>query len=143
MRSNGWAILAVTALGATQAPVQATCFQVFDRNDNMIYRSTQAPVDMSDPSAAAVAARDAMRARGEYLVFIETDQCAPLTFMLGPGASTALSVDAIVAGIPSMTSTQGVPFGSAAPGQGITPSTRVVGVSRGGVGVIRAAPAGK
>jgi len=141
MQSKGWAIIAVTVLGSAQA--QATCFQVFDRNDNMIYRSTQPPVDMTDPSAKAAADRDAMRARGEYLVFIETDPCAPLTFVLGPGASTALSVDAIVAGIPSMTSTQGVPYGSAAPGQGIQPSTRVFGVSRGGVGVMRAAPAGK
>src|SRR5262245_15790461 len=142
MRSTGWAILAATAIAAAQGPAQATCFMVFDRNDNLIYRSTQAPVDMTDPSAKATADRDAMPARGEHLVFTETDQCAPLPFMLGPGASTALTVDAIVAGIPAMSSQQGVPFGSATPGQGVVPSTRVVGATRGGVGVMRA-PAGK
>ena len=36
MRSKGWAIIAVTVLGSAQA--QATCYFVFDRNDNMIYR---------------------------------------------------------------------------------------------------------
>ena len=142
MRSTGWAILAASAIGAAQAPAQATCFMVFDRNDNLVYRSTQAPVDMSDPSAKAAADRDAMRARGDYLVFVETDACAPLTFVLGPGAPTSLTVDAIVAGIPSMGSSQGVPFDSAAPGQGITPTARFVGATRGGVGVMRAQPAG-
>jgi len=139
MRST-WPILAAVMLGAAQAPAQATCFLVFDRNDNLIYRSQQAPVDMSDPNdRAATAAREAMRARGEYMMYVETDQCAPLTLML-PGTSGALTIDAIVAGIPSMPSPQGVPFDSATPGQGITPSTRFVGASRGGVGVMRATP---
>jgi hypothetical protein len=141
MRSTWPVVLAGVMLGAVFMPAQATCFLVFDRNDNLIYRSQQAPVDMSDPNdRAAAAAREAMRARGEYMMYIEADQCAPLTMMLGPGASGELTIDAIVAGIPSMSSTQGVPFGSAAPGSGITPSTRVVGVSRGGVGVMRATP---
>ena len=141
MRSTWPVVLAGVMLGAVLKPAQATCFLVFDRNDNLIYRSQQAPVDMSDPNdRAAAAAREAMRARGEYVMYIETDQCAPLTMMLGPGASGALTMDAIIAGIPSMSSPQGVPFDSGTPGSGITPSTRVVGASRGGVGVMRATP---
>jgi hypothetical protein len=141
MRSTWPAVLAAVILGAAFKPAQATCFLVFDRNDNLIYRSQQAPVDMSDPNdRAAAAARDAMRARGEYMMYVETDQCAPLTMMLAPGTSGALTIDAIIAGIPSMSSPQGVPFDSATPGQGIAPSTRVVGASRGGVGVMRATP---
>ena len=141
MRSTWPAVLAALALGAALEPAHASCFFVFDRNDNLIYRSQQAPVDMSDPNdPAAAAARDAMRSRGEYVMFIETEQCAPLTMMLAPGASGALTIDAIVAGIPSMGSSQGVPFDSATPGSSITPSTRVVGASRGGVGVMRATP---
>ncbi len=140
MRSRWYAVLAAVALAAAQAPAQATCYMVLDRNDNTIYRSQQPPVDMSERGAAQ---RDAMRARGEYLMFVETEQCAPLQFVIGPGMSSALSVDAIVAGIPSMTSAQGVPFDSAPPGQGIVPSTRVVGATRGGAGVMRAQPAGR
>jgi len=106
------AILAATALGAAQVPAQATCFFVFDRGDNTIYRGTQPPVDMSERGAAE---RDAMRARGEYLLFFETDNCAPITFLTGPGTPGTLSVDAIVAGIPTMAKSDGVATGLAAP----------------------------
>ncbi len=104
MRSPWYAILVAAALGAAQAPAQATCFFVFDRGDNTIYRGTQPPVDMSERGAAE---RDAMRARGEYLLFIETDACAPITFLTGPGTPGTLSVDAIVAGIPTMAKSEG------------------------------------
>ena len=99
MRSRWYAILAAAALGAAQAPAQATCYFVLDRNDNTIYRGTQPPVDMSERGAAE---RDAMRARGDYLMFVETEPCAPLQFVIGPGTPGTLSVDTIVAGIPSM-----------------------------------------
>ena len=36
--------------------------------------------------AKAAASRDAMRARGEYLMFVDTDACAPIAFVTGPGA---------------------------------------------------------
>jgi hypothetical protein len=91
------AALAAAALAAPAA--QATCYFVIDRNENTIYRSQQPPVDMSDRGAAE---RDAMRARGEYLMFTETDKCAPITFLTGPGTPGTLSVDTIVAGIPAM-----------------------------------------
>src|SRR5215831_5007323 len=72
MRSTWPVVLAAVMLGAALKPAQATCFLVFDRNDNLIYRSPQAPVDMSDPNdRAATAAREAMRARGEYMMYIE------------------------------------------------------------------------
>ena len=100
MRYPWHAILAAAALAAVQGSAQATCYFVLDRNDNTIYRGTQPPVDMSDRGAAE---RDAMRSRGEYLLYVETDACAPLQFVTGPNAPGTLSVDAIVAGIPSMT----------------------------------------
>jgi hypothetical protein len=77
----------------------ATCYFVYDRNDNVIYRDTQPPVDMSERGAAT---RDAMRQRGEYLLFGESDRCAPLAFLTGPGTPGTLSVDQIVAGYPAM-----------------------------------------
>ena len=101
MRSIWCGLLLVTgALSLAQAPaLAATCYFVYDRNDNVIYRDTQPPVDMS---VRGNAARDAMRQRGEYLLFTETDRCAPLAFLTGPGTPGTLSVDQIVAGYPAM-----------------------------------------
>lgn len=93
-------LLATTAFWLVQAPaLAATCYFVYDRNDNMIYRDTQPPVDMSQRGAAS---RDAMRQRGEYLLFGESDRCAPLAFLTGPGTPGTLTVDQIVAGYPAM-----------------------------------------
>lgn len=93
-------LLAGGALCLAQAPaLAATCYFVYDRNDNLIYRDTQPPVDLSDRGGAS---RDAMRQRGEYLLFNETDRCAPLAFLTGPGTPGTLTVDQIVAGYPAM-----------------------------------------
>ena len=54
-----------------QAPAQATCYLRLDRGDNIIYRGTQPPVDMSERGAVA-ATRCAQR--GEYLLFVDTDR---------------------------------------------------------------------
>jgi len=108
MRSIRWSLLlAGFALGVAQVPAQANiCYFVFDRSDNMIYRDPQPPVDMSDRGTAA---RDAMRGRGEYLMFYDTDRCAPLAFLIGPGTPGTLSVDQIVAGYPTMGKSDGTP----------------------------------
>jgi len=142
MRSICWSVLfAGSALAMPHGAAQANnCYFVYDRADNVIYRDQQPPVDMSDRGTAS---RDAMRQRGEYLMYVDTDACAPIAFITGPGTPGTLSVDQIVGGFPAMATAQGVPYGSASPGQGITPSTRVVGATRGGVGVMRAQPASK
>ncbi|MGH8713675.1 MAG: hypothetical protein ACREYB_06690 [Casimicrobiaceae bacterium] len=83
------------AVGIAGAPAEAlTCNIVFDRNDQVIYRDTASPVDLSDRGARA---RAAMRQRGEYLMVIDTDRCArvvPTTANSG-----AASVEDIVAGM--------------------------------------------
>ena len=95
MRSICLSVLAVTAaLGIAQGALANTCYFVYDRGDNVIYRDQQPPVDMS---ARGTASRDAMRARGEYLLFVDTDRCAPIA-----GTPGTLSVDQVVAGFPSM-----------------------------------------
>ena len=128
-------LLAVAALAMPLSPALAsTCYFVFDKRDIVIYRDQQPPVDMS---ARGAAARDAMRQRGEYLMFVDTDPCAPLAFLTGPGTPGTLSVDQIVAGYPTSALSRGVMSDSAPPGKGIAPSTRVVGATRGGVGVMR------
>jgi hypothetical protein len=102
-------LLSVVSLGALQgAALASTCYLVYDRGENVIYRDTTPPVDMSDRGAAS---RDALRQRGEFLLFIESDRCAPIAFLIGPGTPGTISVDQIVAGIPTM--------GTSAPDAGI------------------------
>ena len=98
------------------AALANNCYFVYDRADNVIYRDQQPPVDMSDRGDAS---RDAMRQRGEYLMYVDTDACAPIAFITGPGTPGTLSVDQIVDGFPAMATAKGVPYGSASPGQGI------------------------
>lgn len=88
--------LAGIALALASAHASAvTCYVKYDRNDNIVYRDVRPPVDMSDNGAAA---RDAMRRRGEYLMFTETEDCPGVTFNYDAGVTGALSVDEIVSG---------------------------------------------
>jgi hypothetical protein len=97
MRSICWGfLLAGIMLGTAHANV---CYFVYDRGDNVVYRGQQPPVDMSDRGQAS---RDAMRQRGDYLLFVDTDACAPIAFLTGPGTPGTLSVDQVVAGFPTM-----------------------------------------
>ena len=87
------AMLAVSA-GAAEA---ATCYVLFDRYDNVVYRNTVSPIDLSDQGAAA---RAALRQRGEYLLVMDSDRCAPVTFVFGAAGSKTLSLDEAVGGFP-------------------------------------------
>lgn len=52
----------------------ATCFIVYDRNDQTIYRNFESPVDLSKPIGAQVAARW----RGGAMVMVgEPERCIP------------------------------------------------------------------
>jgi hypothetical protein len=114
---------------AAQIPAQATCYMVYDRKDNVIYRETQPPVDMSDRGAAE---REAMRQRGEYLMFIETDRCPSLSFVTGASPADLISFD----------ESGGIPAGAPTPSPALGRDTvRAVGVSRGGAGLMRTQPA--
>lgn len=67
-----------------------TCYIVFDRTENVLYRDVYPPVDLSD---AGRAERDAMRARGEFMVFMESEQCPRLEFFTGTAGTVALRLD--------------------------------------------------
>ena len=126
------ALLAGAAFCALQAPAQAsTCYFVFDRSDTVIYRDAAPPVDMSIRGAPA---RDAMRQRGEYLLFVDTDRCAPLAFITGPGTPGTLTVDQIVAGYPTLNTSNPISGGS---------SGGSVGSAASGSAATKAAPAAK
>lgn len=89
------ALFAGAVLGAAAVPAAAvTCYEVIDRSNVVIYRDVSSPVDLSD---AGKRARDAMRARGELLVFFDTDTCVVLGHTTAEGSAT-LTVDEIVGG---------------------------------------------
>jgi hypothetical protein len=75
-----------------------TCYMLFDRFDNVVYRNTVSPIDLSDQGAAA---RAALRQRGEYLMVTESDRCPPVTFVFGAAGSKTLSIDETVGGFPA------------------------------------------
>jgi hypothetical protein len=86
-------ILALSA-GAADA---ATCYVLFDRYDNVVYRNTVSPIDLSERGAVA---RAALRDHGDYLMVMESDRCAPVTFVFGVAGSKTLSIDETVGGFP-------------------------------------------
>ena len=68
IRSLYRVLIAGAALGVA-IPVFATpCYAIIDRSDVVIFRNTNTPVDLSSTGAPA---REAMRSRGELLVFFE------------------------------------------------------------------------
>jgi hypothetical protein len=91
------------------APAAAiTCYTVLDRNDNVIYRDTYPPVDLSDQGAAE---RQRMRSRGEHLLAMDTDRCPGIEFFMGNAGSTTLNVDQVVSGL-SVRNAVGAPTGA-------------------------------
>lgn len=91
--------LAVLGMGAALAAgalpaAAATCYEVIDRSDAVVFRGLATPVDLSDAGAAA---REAMRSRGESLVIFDTDNCRVVARTVASGGKP-LSVEEIVAG---------------------------------------------
>ncbi|MEO8487744.1 MAG: hypothetical protein ABI585_15565 [Betaproteobacteria bacterium] len=93
--------LAFAAL-ATAAQASPTCYTVYDRGGEIAYRDTVAPFEGAlDPASPG---RDAMRQRGEHLVFFEADFCPASSRVVGLGSLSGRppTTDEIVAGFPSM-----------------------------------------
>jgi hypothetical protein len=65
----------------------ASCYVIFDRFDNVVYRNTISPIDLSEQGADA---RAALRDRGEYLTMTDSDRCQPVTFVFGVAGSKTL-----------------------------------------------------
>jgi hypothetical protein len=65
------AALAVAA-GVASA---STCYVILDAKEAIVYRASIPPVDMSDRGTAA---REALRQKGNYLLFMETERCVPI-----------------------------------------------------------------
>ena len=100
MKRHFASIAVAAALAATAGAADAyTCYLVLDAKDVLVYRHVIPPVDLS---ARGAAAREALRAKGQLLMIIETDRCIPLGFDSGwasatgtPASAAARNVDAI------------------------------------------------
>ena len=89
------AALVATTLGLAAADARAVnCYVVFDRTDNVIYRDVFPPVDLSD---AGKADREAMRQRGEFLMFMDAEHCPRLEFLTGAAGNVGLQLDETLA----------------------------------------------
>ncbi len=126
---------AAVAPAAMAAP---TCFTVYDRQGEIVYRDVALPFEgAADPTSPG---RTAMRERGEHLVYFEADFCVPVAAK-GPDVRPA-TTDEIVAAIPS--------YGARGTGTGASPQGGIFGsgsaapasASRPGVAVVRG-PAGQ
>jgi len=84
------AALAVAGLGASADSQAVTCYVVMDRTENVLYRDVYPPVDMSD---AGRAERDALRRRGEFLFFMDSEHCPRLEYFTGVAGNVALRLD--------------------------------------------------
>ena len=90
-------IAAGAGLLCSAGPASAmNCYTVLDRNDNVVYRGTVPPVDLSDRGAPE---REAMRQRGQHMIAMDSDRCPGVEFFTGSAGSSTLSVDQIVGGI--------------------------------------------
>ena len=81
----------VVAAGVAAA---STCYVVFDAKETIVYRASVPPVDMSDRGTAA---REALRQRGNYLQFMETERCVPFGFDSGEVISRQSNTSSITA----------------------------------------------
>lgn len=99
----------MTAAALTLASTSAgafNCYLIVDRTNEVVYQGTVAPVDLSDDGAPT---RDAMRARGQQLIAMDTDSCPAIDRVNVASRGGPASVEEIVAGMRSA-----MPYGTGA-----------------------------
>jgi hypothetical protein len=85
------ALLLAAGVGLPAGTAHAlTCYVVFDRSENIIYRDHYPPVDLSD---AGRAEREALRNRGEFLLFVEAEECPRIEYFTGVAGTVALRLE--------------------------------------------------
>lgn len=96
--------LAFVALACAAAPAAAfECYVIVEHGNEVIYQDATPPIDMSADGAAA---RDALRARGQQLITMDTQRCPPIDRGRVAGKGGPATVEEIVAGM-----RPAVPFG--------------------------------
>jgi hypothetical protein len=93
-------LAAAAGFAAAAGPAAAMqCYTVLDRSDNIVYRGTIPPIDLSERGDPE---REAMRRRGQHMIAMDADRCPGVEFFTGTAGSSNLSVDQIVGGITPM-----------------------------------------
>ncbi len=90
-----FATASVLLLAAAPA-VAFDCYAIVDQHDQVVYQSTQSPLDLSDAGAAA---RDDLRARGDQLIAMNAETCPAVDTRHIAGGTGSATVDEIVAGM--------------------------------------------
>ena len=92
-------LLKALALVAISTPAAAfNCYAIVDRNNEVIYQGALSPVDLSEEGAPA---RDALRARGQQLIAMDTDRCPAIDRINLATRGGPATVEEIVAGMRS------------------------------------------
>ncbi len=104
MRHPVFSVAVVAAFSCSATAYALTCHIVLDRSDTVVYRDIVPPVDLSERGRAA---RAAMRQRGEFLLIMESDQCARFVATTGAAGAGGATVEEIVAGLRSYPGTAG------------------------------------
>jgi hypothetical protein len=101
------AALALAMLAGAAAPAAAfNCYAIVDRTNEVIYQDTLPPIDLSDEGDAA---RNALRAKGQQLITMNTDRCPAIDRARIAGNGGSATVEEIVAGM-----RPAIPYGTAA-----------------------------
>jgi hypothetical protein len=91
------AVAATFAFAAADASAAATCYTVFDRQGEIVYRAFAPPFEGAGDYTTP--GRQAMRARGENLVFFDATFCPPVASVGGIGGRS-YTTEEIVAAFP-------------------------------------------
>ena len=93
-----WAVAAAALVVVSTPAAAANCYAIVDRSNEVVYQGALSPVDLSDAGAAA---RDAMRARGQQLIAMDTDNCPAIDRVNLATRGGPATVEEIVAGMRS------------------------------------------
>ena len=98
MRKAQPAVLALALAGFVAATPAAAyeCYVIVDRNNEVLYQDLTPPIDLSSDGAAA---RDALRARGQQLITLNSQRCPSIDRGHLTGKGGPASVEDIVAGL--------------------------------------------
>ncbi|HKU84794.1 MAG TPA: hypothetical protein VJV77_00485 [Casimicrobiaceae bacterium] len=105
-----WAVAAAVLVVISTPATAFNCYAIVDRGNEVIYQGALSPVDLSDDGAPA---RDALRARGQQLIAMDTDNCPAIDRINLATRGGPATVEEIVAGMRSAT-----PYGTGAPAAG-------------------------
>jgi len=89
------ALAAALAACATLAQAMPTCYTVYDRNGEIVFRAFSPPFDGASDFASP--GREQMRTRGENLVFFPADFCVPVASVGGIGGRSYTTAEIVAA----------------------------------------------